>query len=205
MPGGEFPGEIRTTAVAAAEALYRLTEVAGFDPALKFELRKKATEIFVNIAALTIHAIEPSEGIAAETRVSQRHPSLRESTRAAIAGIQELIRFVRQRQYVLVEHAERVLGAYARLNAWLATVGQEQAVSHPRAAGTFATNLNERQQRIIEYLSGNSRVQIGDIRQLFDQSISEKTLQRDLWQLVHFGLIRRQGDNRWTSYSLLGH
>lgn len=204
--------DARAKALAAAEAVYRITDLSSFDPALKFALRTQATEILGGVA-----------GMALFTHV--RRSQERERITALLAAIQELIGFAASRDFIAVSNAERVIGAYRRAGECLSVASAENesgAAAYPfndgdaslpapashlpvdfapvPPAGTVAAILNDRQEKILAHLAGNGRVQLGDIRQLFGDAYSEKTLQRDLWQLVAIGRVKREGYNRWTVY-----
>lgn len=193
--------DARTKALAAAEAVYRITDLPSFDPALKFALRTQATEILGGIA-----------GLALFTRV--RRSQERERISSLLAAIRELIGFAASRDFIAPSNAERVINAYQRAGECLPVASIENesgAAAYPNdagaplpssPAGTAAAILNDRQVKIIAYLSDNGRAQIGDIRQIFGDAYSEKTLQRDIWQLVAIGRVKREGDNRWTVYSI---
>lgn len=228
---------LRTKALAGAEALYRLTDIPVFDPALKLSLRKQATEFLGGIT-----------GMALFTHV--RRSAERERLLAMALSIQELVRFSSSLGLITAENAERVSGAYRAAGEYLGSIradeesqpapitnsgsftplqpgrsslqgGEEEKIHGARwgprpfdpvrseashGVGRVVTGFtpNERQGRILSYLASHGRAQLGDIRQIFGDACSEKTLQRDLWQLADAGRIKRQGDNRWTVYSL-GH
>ncbi len=183
---------LRTKALGAAEAIYRLTDLPAFDHALKLALRKQATEFLGGVT-----------GLALFTNV--RRLAERERLMAMAVAIQELLRFSNSLGLVTAENAERVAGAYRAAGVYLGSIRVDEefppAMTSPEP-GSFTPN--ERQGRILDYLTAHGRAQLGDIRQIFGDACSEKTLQRDLWQLADAGRIKRQGDNRWTVYSL-GH
>lgn len=214
MSEKNIPADIRIKAVAAAQAVYRLSDIATFDPALKLALRKKATEVFSHLTGSVLYS-------------GSRKRGALDDLVAVIATLEELIAFARELGYVTTENATRVEGAYVSLTAWargeLDSTNDEasEAVSrrephapplpdenNVRPPDTFALSslpLNERQRRIIHYLSATGRAQISNIRSLFSDEYSEKTLQRDLWQLINHGFIRRQGARRSTAYISIRH
>jgi len=60
---------------------------------------------------------------------------------------------------------------------------------------------SQRQELILSLLKGQSRLTIKD----FSRSIrdcSEKTIQRELLDLVERGLVKKEGERRWSTYSL---
>lgn len=178
----------RRKVLAAAEAIYRLTDTASFEPALKDSLRRHATEILGGVT-----------GIAFFTEARKTHE--RERLMALAAATRELLSFAGQHGLISRENAGRVAAAYGTALDLLGAV-HDGSISAPADIPSTSFLPNERQSKIIAHLSGNGRAQLGDIKQLFGDAISEKTIQRDLWQLVSCGLIQRHGDNRWTVYSL---
>lgn len=219
METNEVPEEIRTKALAAVQAVYRLTESAPFDAALRFELREKSTRVLSGITGIAL-------------RSGRRRQEHAENLAADVATIRALLALAEELRFVTTDNAARVLGAYERIGGWVegalrAIAGERTPEGEiplhasgggdapgdavgvgglpPRRIPRELERLNGRQRRIVEYLSENRRAQIGDICQLFGEACSEKTLQRDLWQLVSFGIIRKKGDNRWTTYVSLGH
>jgi DNA-binding transcriptional ArsR family regulator len=59
----------------------------------------------------------------------------------------------------------------------------------------------ERRGKILEYLKDKDKVSVKDIsKQITD--CSEKTLQRELLSMVDDGLIVKEGERRWSRYSL---
>lgn len=63
-------------------------------------------------------------------------------------------------------------------------------------------NINNRQKSILEYLKQTKQAKISDFYSSFS-AISSKTIQRDLQSLVAQNLLKKEGEKRWTIYSLL--
>jgi len=61
--------------------------------------------------------------------------------------------------------------------------------------------VNERQKIIIDYVQKAGNAKISDFFNAF-QDISSKTIQRDLQYLVDMRMLKREGEKRWTTYSL---
>gem|GEM_PF-2292113 len=226
MPSSEFQeqaAQLRSRALAAAQAVWRVSNPEWFDPALRTTLRQKAAEVISAVAAVTI--LGGSEAGS-------------DMVRAASAGAQELIRLAADLGLVSAENKDRLCQAYQDLadavavfeppvmasipaepvtlkplsslapaNSTAESVRLEEATaaSIPVAVNEqqapAALLFNARQKKIIEHLQTVEHAQISDIVKLFDAIVSEKTIQRDLLQLVTAGIISRHGDNRWTTYS----
>lgn len=63
---------------------------------------------------------------------------------------------------------------------------------------------NHRQETILSILSSQSNLTIKDFSKVITDC-SEKTIQRELIVLVEKGLIRKDGERRWSRYSLRGN
>jgi predicted HTH transcriptional regulator len=59
-----------------------------------------------------------------------------------------------------------------------------------------------RQNSIINLLKKSSNLTIKDFVKVITDC-SEKTIQRELIQLVEKGIVKREGERRWSTYSLL--
>ncbi len=60
---------------------------------------------------------------------------------------------------------------------------------------------SQRQEHIISILKGQSNITIKDFSKVI-RDCSEKTIQRELSELVDKGVIRKEGERRWSRYSL---
>lgn len=196
----ELRTEIQTKAVAAAEAVYRITDVPGFDVSLREALRGVALRVVSAVTALGIGAF-PEGG----TRRGSSHGR----ASAAVASVDTarvLLSFAGDRGAIALEYAAKVLGTYQRIQSLLGELlptppATAAASSHGGQPWPLTVDeLNDRQRRILDYLAENSHAQISQLRELFGDAVSEKTLQRDLLLLVAGGAIQRSGDNRWTTY-----
>lgn len=61
---------------------------------------------------------------------------------------------------------------------------------------------NSRSEKVINFLRNNNNKTIKEIATMFS-GISEKTVQRDLLELVRVGKISAKGEKRWRTYSLV--
>lgn len=59
---------------------------------------------------------------------------------------------------------------------------------------------NPRREQILAYLAASGKSTIKDIAQSVP-GCSEKTIQRELASLVRAGVLKREGERRWTTYS----
>ncbi len=64
------------------------------------------------------------------------------------------------------------------------------------------TSTISRSDMIIDLLKKDSNLSIKDFAKVI-KNCSEKTIQRELLELVKKGLVKRQGERRWSTYSLV--
>ncbi len=64
------------------------------------------------------------------------------------------------------------------------------------------TKKSNRQNSIISILAKNDNITIGTISQII-KDCSEKTIQRELINLIDRGLVKKTGERRWSRYSLI--
>lgn len=64
-----------------------------------------------------------------------------------------------------------------------------------------AAKKSDRQDRIVEILKGQSNLTVKDFSKVITD-VSEKTIQRELLDLVQKGVIKKEGERRWSRYSL---
>jgi hypothetical protein len=68
--------------------------------------------------------------------------------------------------------------------------------------GAVAVKKNSRQSIIISLLKRKKEIMIKDVSPLID-GCSEKTIQRELLAMVEAGILRKEGEKRWSRYSLV--
>lgn len=78
---------------------------------------------------------------------------------------------------------------------------KEQEPASLREFGAVSVKKNSRQSTIIALLKRKKEVMIKDVSPLIP-GCSEKTIQRELAEMVEAGILRKIGDKRWTRYTL---
>ncbi len=78
---------------------------------------------------------------------------------------------------------------------------KDEKKSAPRrlASGTEAPSM--RSQRIVDIVTAKGEVSIRDVAAVITDC-SEKTIQRELLALVERGVLRKEGERRWSTYRL---
>jgi len=186
--------ESRTRVLAIAEAVYRVTAISHFDAELSRALRAGALSL-----ALAVLGKKSAERIHRESRtlidlltLGVRTGYISEDAGGRIARACRA--FINESEAREEEKNEAL-----RLEEPGSIIESEEdeetgAIPSERIASSF------RQQRIADFIQSQGRAKISEIYTLFQDVCSEKTIQRDLGDLVERGLIRREGDHRWTTY-----
>jgi len=80
--------------------------------------------------------------------------------------------------------------------------GQKQiSKSTPRKSPVIKERKNGRREAILKLLKERKKVTVRDLAEVIP-GVSEKTLQRELISLVKSGVLRREGERRWSTYFL---
>lgn len=82
-----------------------------------------------------------------------------------------------------------------------APVAHSGLIKKAKEYGSVAIKRNKRQSFIIQVLKKKKDLTIKDISMIF-HDCSEKTIQRELASLVNEGVVIKDGERRWTKYSL---
>lgn len=77
---------------------------------------------------------------------------------------------------------------------------QEKQESSKRQTDTQPTN--NRAEEIMKIIKDNEKVTIKDISNQI-KNCSEKTIQRELLKMVSLNLIKKEGERRWSTYSIV--
>ena len=98
----------------------------------------------------------------------------------------------------------KIRGEFERFS--LAKKEEKPIISFPvvktETVGIFKTeNINQRQDKILEFLKEKGRAQVGDLKPIFPD-ISKRTLRRDFRDMLRQNLIERVGEKNETFYIL---
>ena len=211
-------------------ALYRVTDFFPKNEALRKHLREKANEIFGSISEYGYSADFEKEAIVVMARIEAMRGYL--DIARSMRFVKPLNLVVLGREYDFVydffakeleskkqppsrENKEKPAKKSTStmesedLLTWREfsakednSIGQnltKEAVSDRKKERSDVSN---RQKSIIEYLKQNQQAKISDFFSFFS-SISSKTIQRDLQDLVARDILKREGEKRWTVYSIL--
>lgn len=90
---------------------------------------------------------------------------------------------------------------YSSVPAKRAIAERPAAVPNVRAAKVPETQIKDRRDSIIAVIKDRGKANIKDISTHI-RGVSEKTIQRELLALITLGMVLKQGERRWSIYSL---
>jgi predicted HTH transcriptional regulator len=197
-------------------ALYRVTDIFPADEPLKKQIRAKANHILSDLIEYRYMEGDSRNvaGILAKTKSISAYLKIARARKMA-----KLINIL-----VLEREYGRISDILERASLAYKSIGQDKQSSKTSGQPTKKDNIyanksrvvrsqtptefiasvkdsNSRQRAIIEHLKQSNTAKISDFFAIF-KGLSSKTIQRDLQDLVHKNILRREGDKRWTSYTL---
>lgn len=211
------PKEIQRIVFELTLALYRVTDFFPQGEVLRKHLRDKANEIFGGISEFGFSEDFGREAMVIMAKIQAIKGYL---------GIARYARFVRpinlsvlEREYEFLAdffsreikrpettkpsvQKEKIADTKEDLATWneFAAKKEEKSADFER----ISEAISERQQKILEHIRQSERAKISDFIPHF-VGISSKTIQRDLQDMVTKNLLKKDGEKRWTVYSLNGH
>lgn len=78
---------------------------------------------------------------------------------------------------------------------------KDKITREPSESGAVAVKKNGRQGTILSLLKKKQEIMIKDVTPLIE-GVSEKTIQRELLSMVSQGILKKEGEKRWSRYTL---
>ena len=187
-----------------SSALYLVTDFLSDHDPLKWKLRELSLEALINSAQdnkLFNRAIDVIGKMLPLFEVALANP-----------GVSHMNFSILKQEYEQARNEMLKLGsslpfASGELN------GHEQVPQAPRAHALNSVNnkepkeskgvSNPRRETILKYIKNHGWSSIKDIAGILPE-VSSKTVQRELADLVQNGVLKREGDRRWSRYALAG-
>ena len=207
-------------------ALYRVTDAFPAEEILKKQLREKANLFLAGVIECRYADQGAKVFYEALARVKTINGYLKIARVGGMARIINIL--VLEREYGLVGDAlEKKLSALddgelvepkdnqtkvaasavpgvpkpVKINNKIARKSSKEGGETPMSRPVSIEEPSGRQRAIIEHLKEKNIAKISDFFDIF-QNVSSKTIQRDLQDLVQRNILRREGDRRWTIYTL---
>lgn len=182
-------------------ALYRVTDFFPQGEVLKRQLREKANEIFGNVTEYEYADDHEHGALSLLAKVETMKGYLRVA--ASMRLVRPINLTILEREYELLENSLRqeLVGDqssqyHKQTHAVVLNAKSQRHISDED------TNMTGRQKRILDYVEKASQAKIGDLYTVLE-GVSAKTIQRDLHDLVQKNILKKDGEKRWTIYSLM--
>jgi len=197
--------------------------IQGPDTAIVFEIRAEAEKLPGLIARMAAGIVSPGEVLAEVYALSSKLRLLhtrglltKETTRVLLEEFellsQRLDSGLHKTPLITADDFTTLLPdtAPVPLASVLAPEAAPRTVKDIQKghSETMRKSMSEKTRKdiILTYLKAAQKASIKDIRNLPDPAIracSEKTIQRELHELIQQGLIQKTGERRWSQYSVL--
>src|SRR3989344_5286479 len=207
--------EIKQRALKITEALYRTTDVMFDGEPLKWSLRETGVDILNIVSNLNsgsqLRDIEKLNGLIKNLFLKLELAS--SGTFISKVNFEVLQReysilgdyAMKQEQPILLEYRTKEITDTVSDKSILdkAEMSEEQAVVEEKKIEEKRIEPDpNRKTVIISALESKGHSSISDIASLFNGTIGEKTVQRELNALVEVGVIKKEGEKRWRRYFL---
>lgn len=211
--------------LALTLALYRVTDFFPHTEALRRQIREKANDIFESIvecgqgesfartAPKILGKIDTMKGY---LRISAAMRFVRPINLTILEREYDSIADYFSRELEIERHRDHVEDDHN--NDDLLKPPREKRIKDPAIhnqgsyrndtsknettiAEPIEFDMNERQKMIMDHIRKTANARLSDFFSYFE-GVSAKTIQRDLQELVESNKLKREGDRRWTIYSL---
>jgi predicted HTH transcriptional regulator len=175
-------------------ALYRVTDLLSDKEPLKWTLRDKAIELYNNF--LSDKKVNMSDIINILDLFSSEYFIANLNYDILKKEYKNLMSFMEENRKDIKPSLIEPMGP-------IEPVKPTGPIRPIRLIGHIGPNPNNsRKDKILELLKDNNSKTIGEIKPFFDD-ISEKSVQRDLIDLVKTGKLATEGEKRWRKYKIL--
>lgn len=191
-----------------AQALYAVTSFCPESEPLKTKLRDQAINLTTILNRLKTDEVAVYQ-LSFLNQISTNIQLILDLCDLAQAGnvLSSMnVSIIKQEYELLLKEArERLVGSYLldlpMTTAPTITSSIGQAFRPKEIKDNKTDSISPRQQQIIKILQGQGWLGIKDIADAVPD-FSTKTVQRELAALVDFGVLKKQGDRRWSRYVL---
>lgn len=200
-----------------ASALYLLTSFFDDKEPMKWRLRELAGKFVARgegshvLEVMSLLVVAKNAGLISDTNFEIIHSQLALVAPQKIEDILTLEAPTEERRPISTEKPEsRPERASLYLSSSVHTapaIKDKSSRPEPRTeresreSGVVAMKKNSRQTAILNLLKKKKEIQVADVTPLIT-GVSEKTIQRELLAMVSKGILRKEGEKRWSRYSL---
>jgi len=190
------------------DAIYRVTDLLSDKEPMKWEVRNRAVLVFTNVISLRGKSF------------AEKNNAIHE-TKELINQLSALLSLFAESGTISSVNFEILKDEYGAVKKFISQEKQEQDFikfnldepkkSLPQPIGQTnghsighigSSSGKTRKDKILEIIKAKGEVSIGELSSVFAEC-SEKTVQRDLLEMVAKGVLKKEGDKRWRRYSLI--
>ncbi len=173
-------------------ALYRVTDLYPDKEPLKWTLRNDAVYAYTNLMSVKDY----SDVLNAISRI------IHILELASTSGFISSLNFeILKKEYIKLQESLEGRKQKALLIEPDLNKGQKQEHNGQKKIMAISGGSDERKARIREFLAKNGKKTIREIISIFD-GVSEKSVQRELLDMVKSGELTAEGEKRWRIYSV---
>ena len=181
--------------------LYRLTLLFPKKEPLRYKMRELADDILADLILSSDRGSASS--VLAEDRPLPKLKKKEEGANSIISQLEVLDSFfevAKNQNWVSPHDILNLQEEYSKLKDELGKLSQVRPVEANQGQ-TLASSMNERQEKILDFLKENGRAQVGQLKKIFPE-VTKRTLRRDFEFLLKQGKIERMGERNETFYQL---
>jgi len=177
------------------EALYRVTDLYSDKEPLKWMLREASLNIYNNL--MSIMSDKNFRNFGGITKAVSN--IINTLDLASLGG------FISDINFGILKREYSSLKSMIDSQKEIVLIEQKIELEQPKQKSIGHSNghdvLSDRKSKIMDILDREGKKTIKEILPIFD-NISEKSVQRDLLELVKEGKLKTEGEKRWRTYSL---
>lgn len=200
--------QVKERALQITEALYRTTELFSDAEPLKWSLRQTALDI-LNSGPQDLNRVEvlikglflKLELAASGTFISKMNFDVLKREYSCL--LSNIMSYKNSYQALLdnIARPDDTVGRASDKPKQISDKPAEPAVSKKSPIETpYKAENSKRKETLLMALKEKGPSSVGDLAGIFGESISEKTVQRELNALVGSGAIKKDGEKRWRRY-----
>lgn len=203
-------------------ALYRVTDLLSDKEPIKWTLRNTAIMLYDNLVSiknvkdkntslgdslnLIYQIVKSLELVAAGTCVSMLNFEILKREYLALSAFMEGKKAeVAREQPILLEfpvYRNKTASLTSFKNQTFSETTQTPSISS-KPPDLWESDLKNRKGKILDFLKNGAAKTVNEIAAILKGEASEKSVQRDLFDLVRVGKIIAVGDKRWRKYEVL--
>ena len=180
--------------------LYRLTILFPKEEPIRIKLRSLADDALADL--VTILEGDSEEKVEAAKNVEK-----------TLGILDSMLQIAREQKWTEEDDFDEVIDSYQSIKEEIEEFNELQSKKKKKEekplkkerkpqSGKGVISLNNRQKRILEILEKRGKMQVGDIMDALDLSVTKRTIRRDFQKLMDMHFVEREGVANMTRYKI---